>query len=242
MSIGIVQEARYRGNDWWQWSIWLDGTEAELDRIDHVIYTLHPTFPTPVRRVEDRATCFRLDSAGWGEFEVYAEIVMKDGTREPHKHWLKLEYPTPPKRSAPSRRAEVKGELGKRPAVFLSSSVADVSLASALRKALTGADMDVMTFEDLPSGLPFGKSVELFLRQAVAAVFLISERPSPFLGREIEAALARQVAVIVPVLVGPDAILPEELSGFQGIRVHDIAEIETVAQQIAEKVLEPEPA
>jgi len=242
MSIGIVQETRYRGNDWWQWSIWLDGTEAELDRIDHVIYTLHPTFPTPVRRVEDRATCFRLDSAGWGQFEVYAEIVMKDGTREPHKHWLKLDYPTPSKRSAPSRRAEVKGELGKRPSVFLSSSVADVSLASALRKALTAADMDVMTFEDLASGLPFGKSVELFLRQAVAAVFLISERPSPFLGREIEAALARQVAVIVPVLVGPDALLPEELSGFEGIRVNDITEIESVAQQIAEKVLALEPA
>ncbi len=242
MSVSIMQETRYRGNDWWQWSIWLDGPEAELDRIDHVVYTLHPSFPTPAHRIENRATCFRLDSAGWGQFEIYANVVMKDGSHEPHKHWLKLEYPTPPKRAAASRRAEIKGEPGKRPSVFLSSSVADVSLASALRQALTAAELEVMTFEDLAPGLPFEKSVELFLRQAVAAVFLISERPSPFLGREIEAALARQVAVIVPVLVGPDALLPEELSGFQGIRVNDISEIESVVQLIAEKVLALKPA
>ena len=75
MSLKVKQETTYKGKDWWQWAVWLDGSANELDKISHVVYTLHPTFPTPVRRVDNRKEKFRLDSAGWGEFEIYMDIV-----------------------------------------------------------------------------------------------------------------------------------------------------------------------
>ncbi len=77
MSVRIKQETHYKGNDWWKWSVWLDGPKRELDRIDHVVYTLHPTFREPVRRITDRKTNFRLDSAGWGAFDIYLELIPK---------------------------------------------------------------------------------------------------------------------------------------------------------------------
>jgi len=50
MALTIRQETQYRGNDRWQWSVWLDGTPEELDDVDHVMYVLHHTSPNPVGR------------------------------------------------------------------------------------------------------------------------------------------------------------------------------------------------
>src|SRR4051812_27706932 len=63
----IAQDYEYQGSDYWKWSVWIDGTDEELDKIESVEYTLHPTFPNPVRVVDGRATKFRLDSAGVGQ-------------------------------------------------------------------------------------------------------------------------------------------------------------------------------
>lgn len=66
MTIQIKQQTVPKGKDWWEWSVWLEGDKKQLDAIDHVVYTLHPTFPNPVVRVSNRKTGFRLDSSGWG--------------------------------------------------------------------------------------------------------------------------------------------------------------------------------
>ena len=68
------------------------GTSQELDRIDSVEYTLHPTFPKPVRVVTDRASRFRLESAGWGVFTVYAKANLKVGAETLLEHELELLY------------------------------------------------------------------------------------------------------------------------------------------------------
>ncbi len=34
MNIKIKQESSYAGDQRWDWSVWLDGTTAELDQID----------------------------------------------------------------------------------------------------------------------------------------------------------------------------------------------------------------
>lgn len=90
MSLKIAQDFDYKGNDWWEWSVWIDGTEPELDEISQVEYTLHPTFPKPVRTITDRPSKFRLKTAGWGVFTVYAKAAHKDGRETLLEHDLEL--------------------------------------------------------------------------------------------------------------------------------------------------------
>jgi transcription initiation factor IIF auxiliary subunit len=90
----IAQDATYEGHDYWRWSVWLDASDSELDEVDHVVYTLHPSFPSPVRTVADRSTRFRLETGGWGTFMLYARVFKKNGGEENLEHDLKLYYPS----------------------------------------------------------------------------------------------------------------------------------------------------
>jgi transcription initiation factor IIF auxiliary subunit len=87
----IKQSEKYEGQDWWNWSVWLDGKDVE--KIEKVTWKLHPTFPQPERAVTDPGTKFRLDSAGWGGFVVKADVLLKDGTKTELEHELELHYP-----------------------------------------------------------------------------------------------------------------------------------------------------
>ena len=93
MALTIKQDFEYRRKDWWKWWVWIDGPVNELDGIDHVVYTLHPTFPNPVRTVRERKSNFRLETSGWGAFPIYATAVRKDGAEIELNHYLRLEYP-----------------------------------------------------------------------------------------------------------------------------------------------------
>jgi transcription initiation factor IIF auxiliary subunit len=89
----IRQSESYSGDDWWQWSVWLDGTTEELDAVEYVDWHLHPTFPQPVRRVTDRSSKFRLETGGWGAFRVSAVATLKSGESVRLRHALELHYP-----------------------------------------------------------------------------------------------------------------------------------------------------
>jgi transcription initiation factor IIF auxiliary subunit len=89
----IRQSERYVGNDWWDWSVWVEGTDAELDDVSQVEWRLHSTFPDPVRTVTNRQSRFRLDTGGWGTFVVRAVIHTKSGGVERLRHELQLHYP-----------------------------------------------------------------------------------------------------------------------------------------------------
>ena len=93
MSIHIGQGFQYQGDDWWKWWIWIDGAKEELDEIDRVIYTLHHTFPNPVRTINNRSSKFRLETAGWGVFRIRAKAIKKDGEQISLTHYLQLKYP-----------------------------------------------------------------------------------------------------------------------------------------------------
>lgn len=93
MTFTIEQKEDHRYGDWWNWSVWIEGSPRELDQIDHVIYNLHPTFPEPVRVSKDRESNFRLKSAGWGEFTILAKVVLKTGEQIRLSHELELHYP-----------------------------------------------------------------------------------------------------------------------------------------------------
>ena len=89
----IEQSEAYEGNDWWSWSVWLDGPKRDLDDVDFVEYTLHPTFRDPVRTVRTRHNKFKLETEGWGVFPIYARVSTKDKEVIRLKHQLKLTYP-----------------------------------------------------------------------------------------------------------------------------------------------------
>lgn len=68
--LSINQRSAPQGEGWWSWEVWLDGPDAALDNVEAVVYTLHPTFLDPRRRVTDRASRFSLRAGGWGEFMI----------------------------------------------------------------------------------------------------------------------------------------------------------------------------
>lgn len=93
MALTIKQDFEYQGDDRWKWWIWIEGSNEELDRIDRVIYILHPTFANPVRTVTNRTSKFLLRTAGWGTFLIRAKVIDKDGKETLLKHYLELKYP-----------------------------------------------------------------------------------------------------------------------------------------------------
>jgi transcription initiation factor IIF auxiliary subunit len=99
-SLKTVQSQSYRGDNYWDWAVWLDGQSDELDEIAFVEYTLHPTFPKPVRRIVERDTNFKLTTSGWGEFTIYLRVVFKDKREESLSHHLELVYPDTGTRTA----------------------------------------------------------------------------------------------------------------------------------------------
>lgn len=55
---------------------------SALDKIKYVQYTLHPTFPNPIRVVCERGPNdqepFALHGDGWGEFDVGVKVIFVD--------------------------------------------------------------------------------------------------------------------------------------------------------------------
>ena len=89
----IEQGFKYVDEDWWKWWIWIEGSDSDLDKIHHVLYTLHFSFNDPVRKVDNRNSKFRLDTEGWGVFTLFGRLYLKDGMEVPLEHELVLEYP-----------------------------------------------------------------------------------------------------------------------------------------------------
>lgn len=52
-------------------------SEDILDKIERVVYHLHPTFPNPDRETTDRKRRFILNVTAWGEFNLSAEVYFK---------------------------------------------------------------------------------------------------------------------------------------------------------------------
>ena len=75
---------------WWEWGIYIKGAPAELKRIHCVEYTLHPTFPNPVRLVCSPTKGFLLTARGWGTFTVPVKVMLKDGTVRELSHTLEF--------------------------------------------------------------------------------------------------------------------------------------------------------
>ena len=47
--------------------------------VREVEYQLHPTFPNPIRTVDDKESRFALRSRGWGTFPIRITVLLEDG-------------------------------------------------------------------------------------------------------------------------------------------------------------------
>ena len=93
MNFAVAQSQKYEGENWWKWSLWIEGTDADLDQIASVTYRLHPTFPEPIRTVTDRAGKFQLRCSGWGVFLIPVEVRLKNGKKMQLEHQLQFAVP-----------------------------------------------------------------------------------------------------------------------------------------------------
>ncbi len=233
MTIRIKQDSALSGNGWWNWSVWLDGPKQELDRVDHVVYTLHPTFIDPVQAVKSRRTNFKLKATGWGEFEIHLSIVGRDGKTSKRKHWLRLEDSAPPE--ARAARSTAAKEAPAKPMAFLSYGVADAPIADAIRAGLTAGGFEVASPSDVSRSIPVERAVDEMLQRANVAVFVVSGRPSMWQSQEMAKAAALKHGTIVPVLVGTSAQLPSQLTAFEPVRVTDSESARKLAQKMAKE-------
>jgi transcription initiation factor IIF auxiliary subunit len=66
------------GNNRYDWTVFVKEDKATLNEIKCVEYTLHPTFPNPVRRVCKAEDGFALRENGWGEFTILIKVEWQD--------------------------------------------------------------------------------------------------------------------------------------------------------------------
>lgn len=93
MPLRIRNNWKYTGNDKWDWEAFIDdGGSGELRNVQYVEYVLHPTFPNPIRRVNDRNHKFLLKTGGWGTFLLKAFVYFQDGRKIKLEHEIRLEY------------------------------------------------------------------------------------------------------------------------------------------------------
>jgi tetratricopeptide (TPR) repeat protein len=79
---------------WYNWEIHVE-PENVWPQIDYVQYTLHPTFKDPIRKIEKREGGFKIQSSGWGQFNVKVQIALKNGRTITKYHWLHLKGSDP---------------------------------------------------------------------------------------------------------------------------------------------------
>ena len=139
MTLRLMNDSEPINDSRWRWSVWVEGPASELDRVKAVRYTLHPTFPDPVRIVTDRSSKFRLESSGWGEFSIMAQLTLTDDRVESLERWIRLQ----------GREEEPDDVSRRRPRVFLSGSGIDRRFLSLIREDLHKQDVDVITPDDL---------------------------------------------------------------------------------------------
>ena len=93
MNFFVAQNQKYEGDQTWKWSLWIEGADQDLDRIESVTYRLHSTFVEPIRTVTDRASKFQLRCSGWGVFLIPVEIRLTDGKTIQLVHQLQFTFP-----------------------------------------------------------------------------------------------------------------------------------------------------
>jgi pYEATS domain-containing protein involved in immunity/TIR domain-containing protein len=196
MSYRIAQDFEYVGNDYWRWSAWIEGSDAELDKVKEVVWILHPSFSQSRVVSKQRADKFRLSTAGWGTFLLKAEVVLADGQKLQLKHNLDLEYPA--EKSEAPRRSMASPPTRRQPVVYLSYSAEDSRVAAKLRTALESEGIEIQDQTRLKPGQPWNDTLRNMLAKSDGVVGLVGEgEVTSWVSAEIQAAAASAKPTLV---------------------------------------------
>jgi len=93
----------YQGAQQWRWEAFIDevGGTGELSKVKSVRYTLHESFSPRSITVDDSAEGFRIESRGWGRFDLKAFVTFKDGSKQTLVHEIQL-FEEPKKGTSPA--------------------------------------------------------------------------------------------------------------------------------------------
>ena len=219
MALRLAQESRPAGENW-KWSVWLTGTDEDLDTVSSVRYILHSTFKNPVREIADRDSSFRLQSSGWGEFRIFAHVQVPGQPLAVLSAWLHL--------FEPDRRR-----------VFISARSSDSELIENVAETLAEQGLEVL---GAVSGLTLGDAFEGKLVEAVytadAVVAIVGDRGSPWVEEELTQAEKAGIPIYV-VVASSDVDLPPQLSAHAVHLATDRNDLDTLAMEIRDLRIVP---
>lgn len=232
MNLKVKQSVTPHHEGWWNWSLWLEGPEEELDEIEYVEYILHPTFPNPVQKISDRSTNFRLNARGWGEFSIKVRVHTHDDDEViVLDHWLELDE------IAPAKSAERLSEKEEKRRLYLSSGVADIEFAYELKEALEHDGVDVLLKQDMSYEESLESILETQRRSIQAGLLVISDVRNPWLIRDYWVLAKHKITSLV-VQLGEPRDLPDELNQLPRFQIKDMSETGQVASSIARRMRE----
>jgi len=226
MTLRLMNDSKPIKDSRWRWAVWVEGPAQELDQVKVVRYTLHPTFPDPVRTVTDRGSKFRLESSGWGEFSIMAHLTLTDDRVESLERWIRLQG-----------REEEPGDVSRRrPRVFLSGSGIDRSFLSLVREELHKQDVDVITSDDvsISAASSASESSSNAVSSSDVVAVVLSRGYANTAQHDVAMARARQ-KIVVPVLLGPNATTPSALADLEFVHAESEGQSSKVADLLASR-------
>ena len=215
MEFRIQQEATRRSAEWWQWSVWVDGSESALDQIDYVEYILHPTFAKPIQQVRNRRTKFRLSTSGWGEFKIHIHIYQRDGSVQKLDHWLRFEGSAQPGGLAiPAKSIE-----GAR--CFVSYSLADAGLVETVSNLLAKSGIQFVGADDYEPNISIDEALRRLLTGVDYGLIIFTDvRISPWVTAEADALIRNDIPTLF-VRIDPQTELPGEFARCPSVQIGD---------------------
>jgi hypothetical protein len=111
-------------------------------------------------------------------------------------------------------------------------------MVNALAAALRKRSINVLKADELSPDLPWDVAISEMVKTADLMVVLLSGRPTSSIMREIYTARDRKVPLpIVPIVIGLDTIVPDELEAYEPINLKD-ADADGIAEQVAIQVID----
>jgi CheY-like chemotaxis protein len=147
MMPSLLEQTEYLDDGLWRWSIRLS-PQMPLSDVIEVVYTLHPTFTKPVRRVETPEGGFAIEDLTSCPFTVFARVVFRDGAECLLEKTLEL---TPRPLSSTVVQA-----TARKPVIVVVDDVPEVlrAIARDVRQKY-GDEYDVRSFESGVAGLKY---------------------------------------------------------------------------------------
>lgn len=191
MNFQIRQKAAMRSDNLWDWEAWLDGPIDEINRVEYVLWELHPSFPEPIQRVVNRSDNFRLKYFSFGEFRISANVYLLGGESSKLSHWLSFRDES----SEPANRGQIRNKFHGRP-VFLSYSRSNARLCKELTDNLKESGIEVWSDINIPSGIAWADWLESRLAGSAAMLAVVTGILPKWCERELWLAKQKSVPII----------------------------------------------